>query len=115
MAEKKQNGEIPHFIEVRGCINCDASKHHKKQTGFDYGYDHESLFLCYAGCEGPNYGISLMHPFFDPEEAVRLAKKDGRPKIIEGTKNYCLRIKEQFGKQYEKMEVPLDEIIKQLD
>lgn len=112
MAGKKQDGEIPHFIEVRGCINCDASKRHKEATGFDYGFDHESFFLCVV-CQ--NYGYNLTNPFFDPEEAVRLARKDGRPKIIEGTRRYCKHVKELFGKQYEKLGVPLDDIIKQLD
>jgi hypothetical protein len=110
MADKKQNDEIPHFIEVRDCINCDASKHHKKKTGFDYGYDHESLFACLM-CR--DYGYSLLNPFYDPEEAVRLAKKDGRPEIIEKARGYCQHVKEMFGKHYEKLGISIDDIVKQ--
>lgn len=112
MVDEKQDNEIPYFVKIRGCINCDASKNHKKETGFDYGFDHESMFFCIALCG--NYGFSLVNPFFDPEEAVRLAKKGGSPETIEGTKKYYSRIKEQFGKYYEKMGVPLDEIIRRL-
>lgn len=124
MADEKHDDEIPHFIEVRGCINCEASKHHKEQIGVDYGTDHESFFMC-MGCEGVKYDISLSHPFFDPEEIVKMAKEKGKELaknygikeevIMENIRNYCLHVKDLFGQYYEKMGVSLDDIIKQLD
>lgn len=113
MTNKKQDEGIPYFIRMRGCINCDASKHHKEQTGFDYGFDHESMFSCVILCA--EYGFSLLKPFFDPEEAVRLAKKDGSPELIEGARKYCLRIKKEFGEHYERMGISIDDIVKSLD
>jgi hypothetical protein len=103
--------EIPEFIKIRGCINCDASKELKKRTGHDYGFDHELMVKCVLLCE--RYGCSLVKPFIDPVEVIRLAKQDGREYVIEAAKKYCLDVIERFGKFYERIGVSLHDILKQ--
>jgi hypothetical protein len=53
-----------------------------------------------------------MRPFIDP---VRFAKKDGRKEVIERAGEYCLKIKERYGKYYEKLGISLDEVISELE
>lgn len=122
MINEKQDDKIPKFIRLRGCINCDAAKGYNKEQDNSL---HESMFLCYVGCEGFNYGISLTHPFLDPEEVVKkvkgkekeLTKKYGvsEEDIIKNTKKYCQHVKEMFGKYYERMGISIDDIAKRLD
>ncbi|MBI2233008.1 MAG: hypothetical protein HYU56_03740 [Candidatus Aenigmarchaeota archaeon] len=33
---KAEAADVPYFIQVRGCINCSASKEHKKRFGEFY-------------------------------------------------------------------------------
>ena len=106
---EKPSEKIPYFIKIAGCINCSASKEHKKRTGRDYGFDHELMFKCISSCW--NDGFSLIHPYYDPREAVRLAKKDGRKKVISAVKEYCLHIKEKFGEHYDKLGISIDSLI----
>jgi hypothetical protein len=108
---RKKEEKMPYFIELRGCINCDASKDLKKKTGHDYGFDHELMFKCIMLCE--NYGHSLVRPFIDPVEVIRLAKQDGGGHVIEAAKKYCLDVDKRFGKFYERMGVSLQDILKQ--
>lgn len=106
--------KIPEFIRLRGCINCDASKHHKEETGFDYGYNHTGVVKClFLGC--CDSGHDLQMPFYDPAEMVRLAKKDGRPEAIRYAREYCLYVKERYGHFYEKIGVSIDDILKPLE
>ena len=117
MTNNADENKIPYFIEIRGCINCSASKHHKKKTGYDYGFDHESMFGCLCRCSNYTFNdksISLLNPYYDPEEMVRLAKKDGRQEVINNTEKLCLSIKETFGQFYDEMGVSLDDIIAKL-
>ncbi len=72
----KMATEIPRFIRLRGCINCDISHRHKEKTGKDYGFDHELVAGCLLyGCVG--YGHDLSNPFMDPEELMKKAKEMG--------------------------------------
>lgn len=112
MSEKEE--KIPYFIKLRGCINCDASKELKKRTGNDYGFDHEIMAQCLLmGCD--SYNFNIMRPYYDPEEAVRLAIKDGTPKVKEAVKNYCLQLQERFGEFYTRLGISIDEILKKLN
>lgn len=113
MVGKKQNSEIPYFIKIRGCINCEASKSHKEKTGKDYGFDHELMVRCIIGSCG-QYNVSLVHPFYDPEEIVRFAKSDGHPEAIERAKKYCYHVKEVFGSFYNALGISIDDIIEKL-
>ena len=112
MKPKKNSERVPYFVEIRGCINCDASKHHKKITGHDFGYDHESMFKCFTICG--DYNIDLTHPFIDPEEVVRRANEDGRKEVVQKAEEYCLHVKDLFGIFYQKMNINLEEIISKL-
>src|SRR3989344_6860403 len=95
----KKNEIIPYFIQIRGCINCDTSKSHKRRTGYDYGFHHEDVIACVLkGCQ--DNGFFLAKPFIDPEEVFRLTKRENNPEIIKKAKDYCLRIKDRFGRYY---------------
>jgi len=102
--------EIPYFIKMRGCINCEQSKKLKEKTGKDYGFDHEFMVKCIMMCEG----YSLVKPFFDPEEVVRLAKKENTPDAIKFAKKYCSETNKRFGRFYESMGISIKEIIGKL-
>ncbi|MEA2003368.1 MAG: hypothetical protein U9O53_00220 [archaeon] len=110
--------DMPYFIQIRSCINCDASKHHKKITGHVYGFDHESMFSCitfnYRNYTFKDERICIMNPFYDPKEIVRLAKKDGTEKIIKGAIKHCQAIEDIFGEFYNVIGIPIDELIEDL-
>lgn len=102
--------EIPKFIELRGCINCDVPKKCKEKTGHDYGFDHELVACCLIrGCF--NQGHDLSNPFMDPEELMKKAKEIGNPRYIENAKKYLLEIEKKFGKFYEKMGIDLSSFL----
>ena len=109
--------EIPEFIKLRGCINCDASKLHKKRHGTDYGFDHEIVARCLLiGCV--EYGHGVYHPFIDAEEILRMFEERREilsPKEIKNVRTYLLKVKEVFGKFYEEINVSLDELIFRFD
>ncbi|NOQ38274.1 hypothetical protein GQ472_05275 [archaeon] len=110
--------DIPYFIEIRGCINCEASECHKKETGYDYGFNPMSKFYCIAfNCRNYTFRdrpISLENPFYDPKEIVRFAKKNGKIKVIENTIKHCQSINETFGEFYKLMDVSIDTLIEEL-
>ena len=112
--KKSEQKDIPYFIRIRGCINCDASKTLKEIIGNDYGFDHEIMAQCLLlGCF--NYGFDLSRPYYDPEEAVRLANKDGQLKVKEKARKYCLGLKESFSDFYDKLGISIDEMLKKLN
>lgn len=105
--------EIPYFIQVRGCINCSASKEHKERFGEHYGFHSETLIGCVLrGCI--DYGHSLASPFIDPAEIVRKARELDLPAATQNGMKYCLGIKERFGEFYQEMGAPVDNFIAQL-
>ena len=102
--------EIPYFIKMRGCINCTASENMRRKHGTDYGCDHEIMAQCVLmGCVA--YRCSLVSPFMDPEEIMRMANEQGKPEFIENAKKYVQLIKERFGEFYEEMGISLDTLI----
>jgi len=107
------NPEIPYFIRMRGCINCDASKRRKEKTGKEYGFDHGLMFRCVALCG--NYNFDLSKPYLDPAEVVRLANKDGSPKVKSLAREYCLGLEHRFGEFYKQLGISVEEIIKELE
>jgi len=101
-----EDKETPYFIKIRGCINCSASKYHKERYGTDYGFDHALMCKClFMNCNA--YGINLTNPFLDPEEIIRLSKK-------ENIRKYLINIKDAFEEYYEKLGISLDKLIREL-
>jgi len=104
---------IPYFIKVRGCINCEVSKELKKKTGKEYGFDHELMVKCmFVGCM--NYGYSLLHPYIDPEEIVRLALKDGSPDVIDGARRMLEQQQKKFGKFFQRLGIDIEQLKRRL-
>lgn len=106
-----ENNEIPYFIKVRGCINCDSYKELKKRNE---QFDHELQTGCLLkGCY--DYGFSLINLFIDPEEII-CKVKEGKfnPKQIENAKTYCLKINQKFGNFYIRRGISLDHLINSL-
>lgn len=104
---------IPYFIEIGGCINCEASKSLKQKTGKDYGFDHELMAKCVLTRCG-DHGYTLVTPFIDPREVIKFAEKNKNQKAIEQTEQYCLKIIKKFGKYYDTLEISLDKLINDL-
>lgn len=108
--------EVPYFIEMRGCINCSASKTYKERYGKDYGFDHEVMALCLLmGCD--SYGIDLTHPFLDPKEFIKMLnekRENLTEENLENARKYLLNIKDNFGKHYEKLGISIDKLIKEI-
>ena len=106
--------DVPYFVEVRGCINCEASKSLKEKTGHDYGFHHELMFKCMYNCF--DYGRDLSRPFYDPEEIVRFAKKSPSKQNIEVSKKYLSKIKNAFFAHfYEEIGVSIDDLLTELE
>lgn len=104
------NSEIPRFIELRGCINCEASKRLKEKTGHPYGFHHEILLHCLR-CSDHD----LTRPFYDPAEVARLALEMNEPEARQRAIDWCLAIKKYYGHFYEQLGISLDEIIGELE
>ena len=108
------DADVPYFIQMRGCINCDASRLMRERHGTDYGFDHEIAARCVImGCV--SYGRSILNPFIDPEELVRMANESGRPDFRSNARRYCSNVKEAFGRHYESIGVSVDSISQQLE
>ncbi|MEK6897776.1 MAG: hypothetical protein AABX28_00275 [Nanoarchaeota archaeon] len=102
--------EIPKFVILRGCINCDVSKRHKEKTGFDYGFNHEEVIPCIIdGCVSYEYDLS--RPFIDPVEVLNLAKENGNKNQIQNARNYLLHIRKVFGNFYQKIGINLNNFL----
>lgn len=56
-------------------------------------------------------GFSLVSPFYDPEEVVRIAKKPGNNLLMEEARKYLSIIKERFGKFYNELGISLDSFL----
>ncbi len=105
--------DTPYFVQMRGCINCSASKLHKERHGTAYGFDHELIAKCVlVGCFA--YGHTLGSPFLDPAEIIRMANASGRPDFRQRARHLCAQIGERFGEHYRSAGAPVDEMLKQL-
>ena len=67
------------------------------------------------GCQ--SYGVILIKPFIDPSEVIKLAKEKGytrekNSKELENVRKYILNIEDAFGKFYDKINVSLDDFLK---
>ena len=105
--------DVPYFVEMRGCINCEASKLHKERHGTDYGFDHELQARCVLmGCIG--YGYSLASPFFDPAEIVRMANASGRHDFRQRARQLCTAAEQRFGEHYKAIGLLVEEMMREL-
>ncbi len=105
---------IPYFIQIRGCINCSASKNMKEKHGTDYGFDHEIIASCLIlGCQ--EWGHNLSKPFIDPEEIVRFVEKSPSPKFVDNAKVILQNYQEIFGEYYKQIGVNIEDLIQRLD
>ena len=106
---EKNTQNIPYFIKMRGCINCSASKTYKERYGNDYGFDHEIVAQCVLmGCVGEGHDLS--NPFMDPEDVAKFALQKNNEDFTQNAKKYVERVKEKFGRFYEKLGVSLDNL-----
>lgn len=105
---------IPYFIQVRGCINCSASKSMKEKHGSDYGFDHEINVKCVMqNCKSKGY--SLAEPFIDPEQLVNYVKKNPSPKSAEKVKEILQNYQGKFGKYFSQIGVNIQSLIQELN
>lgn len=108
--------DIPYFVQVRGCVNCDVSKSIKEKTGDDYGFDHEIVAGCIIrGCE--YYGFGIAHPFIDPEDVIKEFIKNREsygPEELSNLKTYISIIESDFGADFNSIGVSLDTLIERL-
>lgn len=110
----KIEGEIPYFIEMKGCINCPVQASFREKTGHDYGFDHEYMAGCILmGCVG--YGHNLMTPYFHPLEIVRLANENGSPGALDIAKRVCLMLQDRYGEFYKAVGLDMDEVLETLN
>jgi hypothetical protein len=112
------DADIPHFVRVRGCVNCDVSKMMKKKAGNEHGFDIELAATCVDICDArgcANYGYVLSDPFIDPKDVISIARVSRKDFMMKNAKMYCLTIKEMFGKFYDKLGISIDDIIAELD
>ncbi len=108
------SSELPYFIKMRGCINCDASKSLKVKTGNDYGFDHEIGVACILhNCF--SYGHTLEEPFIDPEEWVRMAVESGDDEFKLSVSNRLKDLDEQYKVWCEAVGIKLETLIEKLD
>lgn len=108
------NKEVPYFIKIRGCINCESSIALKKRTGNEYGFDHELMARCLIlNCF--SFGHTLIEPYYDPEEIVKFANKIGTPEAKENTRKICSNLESQYGKFYEKENISIRTILEKLE
>ncbi len=104
---------IPYFIQVRGCINCSASKKMKEKHGKDYGFDHEIMAACLIrDCQSRGY--TIMKPFIDPKEIVRLVKENPSPKFANNAKQILQDYEENFGEYFKAIGVNMQDFVKEL-
>ncbi len=108
--------EIPYFIRMRGCINCSVSKEYKKRHGKEYGFDPEVMVKCLLiGCF--NQGYDLTNPFTDVEEFMKFVNKNKEnltKENLENVRKYIIEIKQKFEKDYEKIGVSIEDLIKEI-
>ncbi|MBU3905202.1 MAG: hypothetical protein KJ906_03575 [Nanoarchaeota archaeon] len=108
--KNEQKEDIPYFIKMRGCINCETSKTKKKNKGYPYGFDHEFMFGCVVR-DCVKYNVSIAKPFYDPEEVIKCAKRNDTKLSLDSAKKYGISVEKAFGHFYKNIGVSLENII----
>ena len=72
MAHKRK--EIPYFIQIEGCNNCEVREAYTTDTGTYYEQGHPLHAKCvHTGCV--KYGFNMEEPFITPSEYIRMGKE----------------------------------------
>ena len=97
MTETVATKEIPYFIKVAGCNNCQVFQSYTSLSGTEYGHDHELHAKCvHMGCD--RYGHNILAPFITPMEYLRIGLNTGlRKQAVAKTKEVIVR----FGEFYD--------------
>ena len=104
---------IPHFIQVRGCNNCDVYGKFWEKYGKETGFDGEFHQECQEKW-GDYYQVNLIVHFTDPETVLRQASFErmfGQEEGVEQAQNYCAKVKRRFGEHYNRIGVSLDDLM----
>jgi len=88
--------EVPYFIKVDGCNNCQVFKSYTSLTGTEYGSDNTLHAKCvHMGCD--RYGHNIMVPFITPREYLRIGLNTGlRKQAIDRAKKVIARFSEFY-------------------
>ena len=88
--------QIPYFIRIGGCNNCETHQAYTSDTGTFYDKDHPLHAKCvHMGCD--KYGYSIIEPFITPQEYLRIASELG----LDVALNKAKRIIVQFFDFYD--------------
>ena len=88
--------DIPYFIKVSGCNNCQVFKSYTSLTGTEYGSDHALHAKCvHMGCD--RHGHNILAPFITPREYLRIGLNTGlRKQAIDKAKKVITRFSEFY-------------------
>jgi pSer/pThr/pTyr-binding forkhead associated (FHA) protein len=85
-----RKGEIPHFIQIGGCSNCKVHQAYLTHTGSFYEEGHPLHAKCvHMGCV--NYGYSIVEPFIEPKEYIRLGTELHSKEALNNAKSIIVR------------------------
>ena len=96
MTETVKAKEIPYFVKVAGCNNCNVFKSYTSLSGTEYGQDHTLHAKCvHMGCD--RYGHNVLAPFITPMEYLRIGLNTGlRKQAVAKTKKVIARFSEFY-------------------
>jgi hypothetical protein len=96
MSETTAIREIPYFIRVGGCNNCQVFKSYTTRTGTEYGSGHALHAKCvHMGCD--RHGYNVLAPFITPQEFLRIGLNMGlRPQAVERARKVLARFHEFY-------------------
>ena len=85
-----RKGEIPHFIQIGGCSNCKVHQAYLTHTGTLYEEGHPLHAKCvHMGCV--KYGYSIVEPFIEPKEYIRLGTELHSKEALNNAKSIIVR------------------------
>jgi pSer/pThr/pTyr-binding forkhead associated (FHA) protein len=85
-----RKGEIPHFIQIGGCSNCKVHQAYLTHTGSFYEEGHPLHAKCvHMGCV--KYGYSIVEPFIEPKEYIRLGTELHSKEALNNAKSIIVR------------------------
>ncbi|UCG10982.1 MAG: hypothetical protein JSU72_10435 [Deltaproteobacteria bacterium] len=88
--------DVPYFIKVSGCNNCQVFKSYTSLTGTEYGEDHALHAKCvHMSCD--RYAHNILAPFITPKEYLRIGLNTGlRRQAIDKAKKVIARFNEFY-------------------
>ena len=89
--------EIPYFIQIEGCNNCEVREAYTTDSGTFYDEGHAFHAKCiHKGCDKYNYSVE--GPFITPQEYIRVGTQLG----LSGAFNKAKEIIAKFSDFYDK-------------